>query len=111
MSNLRYFAYAAFLLVSVSSYATAFNPSPWSNRRGAMLYMCPDREGQEGDPTKVWYASLANTVQNALTNSPLNEGKKALVRSLAGNYDRDLIRSKLMALIDGNSVLMLSFVK
>ncbi|KAH8087681.1 protein disulfide oxidoreductase [Aureococcus anophagefferens] len=39
------------------------------------------------DPTKVWYAEIANTVQNLLTNSPLNEGKKAVVKMLAGPYD------------------------
>jgi hypothetical protein len=61
------------------------------------------------DPTKGFIASIADTVQNVLTNSPLNEGKKALVRSLAGDYDEAAIRSKLDGLISDKPVLMFSF--
>ena len=64
-----------------------------------------------GDPTKVWYAELANGIQNVLTNSPLNEGKKAVVRALAGPYDRAAVGAKLDAMIAGEPVLMLSFVR
>jgi len=39
----------------------------------------------------------------------LNEGKKALVKSLAGEYDEAVIKSRLDNLIADNSVLMLSF--
>ena len=54
----------------------------------APLAMCPGGEkNNDDDPTKVWYAGVADAVQNVLTNSPLNEGKKALVKSLAGDYD------------------------
>jgi len=63
------------------------------------------------DPTKVWYAKIADVVQNLLTNSPLNEGKKALVRSLAGDYDKAETRAKLESLISNEKVFMLSFVK
>lgn len=76
--------------------------------------MCPfdkDKDAEEDDPTKVWYANIANGIQGILTNSPLNEGKKALVRSLAGDYDRVAVRAKLDSLVKENPVLMLSFVK
>ena len=63
------------------------------------------------DPTKVWYAGVANVVQNLLTNSPLNEGKKALVKSLAGDYDVEATRAKLNGLIENEPVLFLSFVR
>lgn len=63
----------------------------------------------EEDPTKTFVAGLADTVQNMLTNSPLNEGKKALVRSLAGDYDRASVRAKLDGLIAQKPVLMFSF--
>ena len=50
----------------------------------APLAMCPGGEkNNDDDPTKVWYAGVADAVQNVLTNSPLNEGKKALVKSLS----------------------------
>ena len=61
------------------------------------------------DPTKVWYADLANGVQNLLQNSPLNEGKKAMVKAMAGDYDVDATRAKLQGLVDDSPVLMLSF--
>ena len=66
---------------------------------------------QENDPTKVWYAGIADAVQNVLTNSPLNEGKKALVKSLAGNYDQAAVRARLDGWIGDQEkpVLMLSF--
>ena len=42
------------------------------------------------------YAEIANAAQNALTNSPLNEGKKAFVKMLAGNYDEAATKAKLL---------------
>ena len=62
------------------------------------------------DPTKVWYADLANGVQNLLQNSPLNEGKKAVVKMMAGGYDVAATNKKLDELI-ANPVVMLSFTK
>ena len=62
------------------------------------------------DPTKVWYADLANGVQNLLQNSPLNEGKKAVVKMMAGGYDVAATNEKLDELI-ANPVVMLSFTK
>lgn len=38
-----------------------------------------------------------------------NEGKKALVKSLAGDYDQAAIRERLDSLITESPVLMLSF--
>ena len=63
------------------------------------------------DPTKVWYADVANAVQNVLTNSPLNEAKKAVVKLLAGPYDAAAVRAKLDGLIETEPVLFLSFTK
>ena len=73
--------------------------------------MCPTGGDGNNDPTKVWYSEFANTVQNILTNSPLNEGKKALVKALAGDYDEAAVKAKLEGLISDSPVLMLSFVK
>lgn len=39
----------------------------------------------------------------------LNEGKKALVKSLAGDYDAAAIRARMDGLVEDHSVLMLSF--
>ena len=68
-------------------------------------------DDKDDDPTKVWYAGVADMVQKALTNSPLNEGKKALVKSLAGNYDQAAVRARLENWIGDQEkpVLMLSF--
>mmetsp|Transcript_22202 Transcript_22202/g.33673 ORF Transcript_22202/g.33673 Transcript_22202/m.33673 type:complete len:88 (+) Transcript_22202:103-366(+) len=38
-----------------------------------------------------------------------NEGKKALVKKLAGDYDSEAIRARIDGLINQNEVLMLSF--
>ena len=94
----------SFLPPQISSVAsTPKSPS-------AIITMCPGA-GKDDDPTKVWYSGLADTVQNLLTNSPLNEGKKALVRALAGDYDQEATRAKLDGLIADNPVLMLSFLE
>jgi hypothetical protein len=39
----------------------------------------------------------------------LNDGKKALVKSLAGEYDQAAIQARMQGLVDANPVLMLSF--
>ena len=84
-----------------------FSSRPVLQRRNSDFMVRRAREDE--DPTKVWYAELANVVQNALTNSPLNEGKKAFVKMLAGNYDEAATKAKLLSLIDEKPVLMLSF--
>merc|ERR1719201_1114660 len=91
------------------STADAFIPRQQSKQTKNILHN--DKDGNSNDPTKVWYAAIADTVQNVLTNSPLNEGKKALVRKLAGEYDAVAVRAKLEGLIANEPVLMLSFVK
>lgn len=55
------------------------------------------------------YAGIADAVQNFFTNTPLNEGKKALVKSMAGDYDKEAASAKLRDGIENNAVFMLSF--
>ena len=82
----------------------------------ASAFQAPSQPARNGlvrhaeDPTKVWYADLANGVQNLLQNSPLNEGKKAVVKMMAGAYDVAATNQKLDELI-ANPVVMLSFTK
>ena len=38
-----------------------------------------------------------------------NEGKKKLVKSLAGEYDEEAIKARILGLIEANPILMLSF--
>ncbi len=66
----------------------------------------------DNDPTNNLQSSLANKIQNLFTNfSPLNEGKKKIVQSLAGPYDKTKIQNELKSLIQNEPVLMLSFTK
>ncbi|CAB9496468.1 GLutaRedoXin [Seminavis robusta] len=74
MAHLRATALAALLLLVQQS--TAFLHAP---RHTVPTRLYGD---SDSDPTKVWYAGLADTVQNVLTNSPLNEGKKALAKAV-----------------------------
>ena len=84
------------LLALLPAVAVAFapmgppnNPS-WTHKKSLTTKVYSE------DPTKVWYAEIANVVQNLLTNSPLNEGKKALVKALAGDYDEEATRVREM---------------
>eukprot|EP00553_Chaetoceros_curvisetus_P010963 CAMPEP_0204640854 /NCGR_PEP_ID=MMETSP0717-20131115/49038_1 /ASSEMBLY_ACC=CAM_ASM_000666 /TAXON_ID=230516 /ORGANISM="Chaetoceros curvisetus" /LENGTH=109 /DNA_ID=CAMNT_0051661381 /DNA_START=39 /DNA_END=368 /DNA_ORIENTATION=- len=103
-----------FIFLSIlGSTVEGFSPSVKPNLSTAMD-MCGGKDGDEKDPTKVWYASIADGVQNILTNSPLKAGKKALVRSLAGDYDQVATRAKLDSYIADSAkggILMLSFTK
>jgi Glutaredoxin len=64
----------------------------------------------DDDPTKVWYAGLADSIQKVLSNNPLlKEAKQALVKSFAGDYDQAAVRAQLDGLIAEHPVLMLSF--
>jgi len=92
---------------SASSMKRTTTNTDYNIRSTIILHMSDNND----DPTKVWYAKIADVVQNLLTNSPLNEGKKALVRSLAGDYDKAETRAKLESLISNEKVFMLSFVK
>lgn len=98
----------------------AFAVSSHSQRPGARINRTNSKKlhaadgDPENDPTKVWYAGVANSIQNVLSsNSPLREGKKALVKSLAGDYDEAAVKARLDGLIADSitGVLMLSFVK
>ena len=98
------------LLALLPAVAVAFapmgppnNPS-WTHKKSLTTKVYSE------DPTKVWYAEIANVVQNLLTNSPLNEGKKAVVKMMAGGYDVQATNAKLDELI-ANPVVMLSFTK
>ena len=100
------------LLLLTVQHGWSFVPQqPSPSRSDVAARMCPGSGKNDDDPTKVWYSGLADTVQNLLTNSPLNEGKKAIVRALAGDYDEVATRAKLDGLIKDNPVFMLSFLK
>ena len=106
------------MLLSLTSSIEAFNsPKFCKNRRispaaNTNTKLCSSsKEEDDNDPTKVWYAGIADNIQKVLTNSPLNEGKKALVKSLAGEYDEVAVANKLNGLIQDEPVLMLSFTK
>lgn len=122
MAPFRSAALAALLLLLDQSSAflsrsatTTTTTTTTINRQHGVLQRMSDNDSNnnnnnnDDDPTKVWYAGVADAIQNVLTNSPLNEGKKALVKSLAGNYDQAAIRAKLDTLIADKPVLMLSF--
>lgn len=67
--------------------------------------MCNNKDPTDNIPT-----SIANTIQNVFTNfNPLNEAKKKLVQSLAGDFDNDKYRSELQSLIQNEPVLFMSF--
>lgn len=51
--------------------------------------------------------NVINSLTVALKNSPLNEGKKALAKAQAGQYDEAAVRSKINGLIADNAVGML----
>jgi glutaredoxin 3 len=62
------------------------------------------------DPTKTWYGPIVDAIQNVLTNSPLSNAKKALVKTLAGDFDEAAVEAKISNLVKENPVVMLSFV-
>ena len=111
MALFRFAAVAAAMFLLIQQSADAFLP------RERVVYHAQTKivasssgsNNNSEDPTKSFVAGVADTVQNFLTNSPLNEGKKALVRSLAGEYDQAAIQAKLNGFITEKPVLMLSF--
>ena len=50
-------------------------------------------------------------MQNAIQNSPIAEGKKLVVKMLAGDYDEAAARAELDRLIASEPVVMFSFPK
>jgi len=110
INHLAIFAFL-FSTVTVEGFAPSNQQQQQSKSRTTSRILC-GKQSDNDDPTKVWYAQISNDIQKILTsNSPLNEGKKALVRKLAGDYDREATRAKLNAYIENSqkSVLMLSF--
>ena len=53
-------------------------------------------------------SSSSSTTELGVFNF-LNEGKKKLVKSLAGDYDQEAVRARIDGLIQSNPVLMFSF--
>jgi glutaredoxin 3 len=60
-------------------------------------------------PTPPFLASRTVSHSSSKLYNFLNEGKKAVVKMFAGDYDSVAIRDKVTSLIDNNPVLMLSF--
>lgn len=109
--RITHFAIFAFLFSTVEGFAPSNRQQQSKAGSHHTRILCGKQSGND-DPTKAWYAQISNDIQKILTsNSPLNEGKKALVRKLAGDYDVEATRAKLNGYIDNskNSVLMLSF--
>ncbi|WIA15661.1 hypothetical protein OEZ85_002287 [Tetradesmus obliquus] len=50
-----------------------------------------------------------NWLTVALKNSPINEGKKALAKAQAGEYDEKAVRGKIEGLIKDNKVMVFSW--
>jgi hypothetical protein len=50
-----------------------------------------------------------NNTQVALKNSPLNQGKKALAKAQAGDYDAAATRAKIEQYIKDNKVMVFSW--
>ena len=88
MFKLSSFTFAALAVLSVSS-TDAFTPKPTS-------------VSTSGAPN--WTSTSLNIFGGAL-----KEGKYALVRSLAGEYDKNAIQERVQGLIDASPVLMFSF--
>mmetsp|Transcript_2458 Transcript_2458/g.3683 ORF Transcript_2458/g.3683 Transcript_2458/m.3683 type:complete len:92 (-) Transcript_2458:652-927(-) len=59
----------------------------------------------------IHQTSKTTSTQRNIFKNPFNEGKKALVKSLAGDYDKSAVKDRLDSLIanEGSSCLMLSF--
>lgn len=55
------------------------------------------------------FTEMINKVTVAIQNSPLAQGKKALAKLQAGDYDVGAIRGKLETLITDNGVMVFSF--
>merc|ERR1719163_975545 len=101
---MRHFARALVVLLALGAHG--FVPSHAAPaRRGTALRM------SEEDPTKTPLGLFANAVQNAIQNSPIAEGKKLVVKMLAGDYDEAAARAELDRLIASEPVVMFSFPK
>lgn len=75
------------------------------DQKSVAVRMSPD--DNNSDPFKSLLDMPANSLQNLL--KPLKEGKKMVVKSLAGDYDEKATLAKLNGFINDNRILMLSF--
>eukprot|EP00879_Flechtneria_rotunda_P001282 GHRR01001431.1.p1 GENE.GHRR01001431.1~~GHRR01001431.1.p1 ORF type:complete len:186 (+),score=56.03 GHRR01001431.1:96-653(+) len=55
------------------------------------------------------FESAINILTVALKNSPINEGKKALAKAQAGDYDNAAVRAKVEQYINDNKVMVFSW--
>lgn len=75
---------------------------------GALLSWILVAAGEAFQPLNA-ASSLGRTSTQLQIFGFLNEGKKALVKSLAGEYDQAAIQSRMNGLIETNPVFMFSF--
>jgi glutaredoxin 3 len=101
------------ILVSSSSSTTAFTPSQRSGGTTTTTTTTTTlMANKEEDPNQTPSAKIANSISKLFTSfNPLNNGKKALVQALAGEYDKEKYASELKGLITNEPLLMLSFTK
>lgn len=101
------------LLITSTSTSSAFTPQHQNGAFGTKLHNSSNNDNNNNnDPTNNLPTAIANSIQKIFTNfNPLNDGKKKLVQSLAGNYDKPKIQNELQSLIQNEPLLMLSFTK
>jgi glutaredoxin 3 len=86
--------------------ARGANPPPTSSRFSYPSALLTRAASKEDDSLGQ---RLINAVTVALTNSPINEGKKALAKAQAGEYDGAAWEAKIKAEIEGTPVLVYSW--
>ena len=59
--------------------------------------------------TRLFNKKDLNQMIKGIFTNPVTNAKKALVQSLAGNYDKEQIQNELSTLIQNEPILMLSF--
>lgn len=105
--------FGAVVVLTTLTLSSPFTPH---HRNGAhtanISYTKLSNSNNENDPTNNLPTSIANTISTIFTNlNPLNNAKKKLVQSLAGDYDKTKYRNELQSLIQNEPLLMLSFTK
>ena len=67
-------------------------------------------EGEEADEfLGSGFGGFLSKLTEFAANSPINQGKIALVKAQAGDYDAAATQAQLQGMIDGNKVVMFSF--
>jgi hypothetical protein len=96
-------------LLLTSQTVTAFTPS--KSRCSNRNHTVAGGVQMSNDDNNIG-TSIANGISKIFNGfSPLSEGKKKLVQSLAGDYDKSKIQNELQSLIQNEPVLFLSFTK